>query len=296
MTIIIDSSHDINEEQVRELIEVCHEENYLLGILKSNKLICKHIAYIEGKLVGLIMAWKNDFHPYCTYFRLLTNPLYNSSEIESKLYARLGKQNLPLQTSIWETATNLKQFYESRGFIEIRRTYMPVLKVDAVHEDLWIVENRSIKTLKAVLVNPPLKTKLLQFVRKTYKETHLDNPVAEKSLEEWENLLLDDVLVDGSFIYLDTFEFGWSGSVRFDFLQCLLIKQIHYAKERNVQFLQGEFDTTSPYAMFSLRILPFDPCPTWVTYQNKFNDRNEGETFWSNMKMKLLKFSKAPYI
>ncbi|WP_391122214.1 hypothetical protein [Psychrobacillus sp. L3] len=281
------SSHEIDEEQIRELIEFCQEDYFLLGILKSTKLVFKHTAYIEGKLVGVIMAWKNDFHPYCTYFRLLANPLYSSWNIESKLIAKLGKQNLPLQTSIWETATNLKQFYESNGFKEIRRTYMPVLKVDAV--DLEIVDDCSIKTLKEILLNPTLKIKLLHFVRKTYEETHLDNPVAEKSLEEWEQLLVDDVIVDGSFIYLDkleqnikaysflhesdqpyTLELGWCGSVKFDFLQSLLLKQLHYAKEHNVEFLQGEFDTTSPYAMFSLGALPFEPCPTWITYQKIF--------------------------
>ncbi|WP_391209308.1 hypothetical protein [Psychrobacillus sp. L4] len=278
------SSHEIDEEQIRELIEFCQEDYFLLGILKSKKLIFKQTAYIEGKLVGVIMAWKNDFHPYCTYFRLLTNPRFSSWNIESKLIAKLGKQNLPLQTSIWETATNLKQFYETNGFKEIRRTYMPTLKVDAV--DLEIVDDCSIRTLKEILFNPTLKINLLQFVRKTYEETHLDNPVAEKSLEEWEKLLVEDVLVEGSFIYLDkleqnikaysflhesdqpnTLELGWCGSVEFDFLQSLLFKQLHYAKEHNVEFLQGEFDTTSPYAMFSLGVLPFEACPTWITYQ-----------------------------
>ncbi|QFF98949.1 hypothetical protein PB01_08950 [Psychrobacillus glaciei] len=279
------SSHEIDEEQMRELIEFCQEDYFLLGILKSKKLIFKQTAYIEGKLVGVIMAWKNDFHPYCTYFRLLTNPFYSSWNIESLLLAKLGKQSLPLQTSIWESTTNLKQLYEANGFKEIRRTYMPVLKVDAV--DLEIVNDCSIKKLKELLINPTLKIKLLQFVRKTYEETHLDNPVADKSLEEWEKLLIEDVLVEGSFIYLDkleqnvkaysflhesdqpnTLELGWCGGVEFDFLHSLLLTQLHYAKEHNVEFLQGEFDTTSPYAMFSLSALPFAPSSAWVTYRN----------------------------
>lgn len=288
MKLKIDNSHEIEEVQIKELIDLCHEDYYLLGILKSNKLVFKHTAYIEEKLVGVIMGWKSEFHPYCTYFRLLTNPFYSSNEIENKLFAKLGKQNLPLQTSIWETAINLKQFYESNGFREIRRTYMPVLKVDSINDDLGIAYDRLIKTLKEILINPTLKNKLLHFVRKTYEETHLDNPVADKSLKEWEELLLDDVLIDGSLIYLDsleqnikaysflhksaqphTFELGWCGSVGFDFLQCLLRKQIHYAKSCNVHFILGEFDTTSPEAMFSLATLPFEPCPTWITYQNK---------------------------
>lgn len=286
MNIIIDSSNEINVEQVEKLIDLCHEDYYILKILKSNKLLFRRNAYLGGKLVGMVMAWKNEFHPYCTYFRLLTNPSYTREDIEAKLFAELRKGELPFQTTIWETVTHLKEYYESSGVKEIRRTYMPILKVDAVIAQVERVEDCLIKTLKDVLTNQLLKLKLLQFVRKTYEETHLDNPVAKKSLEEWEKLLLDDVLVEGSFIYLDkfeqnieaysflhdsaqpaTFELGWCGCVRFEFLQRLLVKQIYYAKECNAHFLQGEFDTTSPFAMFSMKALPFEPCPTWITYQ-----------------------------
>lgn len=286
LNLIIYKYNENDEKQVSHLINLCKEEQYLLRILKSEKLVLCYTAHIQNKVVGIIFVWKNDFHPYCTYFRLLTNPFYSNWNIEAKLLAKLGKQNLPLQTSIWETATKLKQFYESNGFKEIRRTYMPVLKLDAIENHLELVDDCSIKTLKEISMNSTLKINLLQFVKKTYEETHLDNPVVEKSLEEWEKLLVEDVIVDGSFIFLDkceqnikaysflhesdqpsSLELGWCGSVELDFLRPLLLKQLHYTKEHNVEFLQGEFDTTSPYAMFSLGVLPFDPCPTWITYQ-----------------------------
>lgn len=288
LDVIIHRYTESDEEQVKQLIDVCQEQAYLLRILKSKRLKFGFTARIATKVVGLVMGWKSDFHPHCTYIRILTNPFYNGWNIEEKLFSKMGKQALPLQTSIWETANNLKQFYESNGFQEIRRTYMPILNVNEVINHVEIVGDRSIKTLNEVLLNPTLKMILVQFVRKTYEETHLDNPVVEKTVEEWEELMLADVLGDGSFIYLDaceqnikaysflhtsdepnTFELGWCGSVGFDFLKCLLIKQIHYAKTSNIPFLQGEFDTTSPDAMFSLGILPFAPCPTWITYQYK---------------------------
>ena len=47
---------------------------FLRGMHKKNN-ICTYEAYENEILVGLITAWKSEFHPYCTYFALATKQL-----------------------------------------------------------------------------------------------------------------------------------------------------------------------------------------------------------------------------
>lgn len=97
-----------------------------------------------------------------------------------------------------------------------------------------------------------------------------------------------DVITDGTYLCIDskeevlaysflheseeddTLEFGWCGAnnVRnVDLLLDLTKYQIEYAVKNNINFIIGEFDTTDNYAMEVLESLPFESCPTWITYQ-----------------------------
>lgn len=42
-----------------------------------------------------------------------------------------------------------------------------------------------------------------------------------------------------------------------------------YANKHGYSFIQGEFDSTSIYAMEILKSVPFNPCATWITYQKE---------------------------
>ena len=97
-------------------------------IIKQNVRILPTIKNV----VGVFFAWGNNFHPYCTYFRIYTHPFYAELHIEEFLLNEIQKREnfkLPLQTSIWETSAHLKDYYEQNNFMEIRRTYMPILDV-----------------------------------------------------------------------------------------------------------------------------------------------------------------------
>lgn len=103
-------------------------------------------------------------------------------------------------------------------------------------------------------------------------------------------ILADDVLLDGSFLIIDeehqimaysflhtsekdnTVELGWCGTHTIDdlsLLKLLVFEQFMYANKHGYSFIQGEFDSTSIYAMEILKSVPFNPCPTWITYQKK---------------------------
>ena len=237
---------------------------------------------------------KSCFHPNCTYFRILANPFYNILDVEENLLTKAlerKKETRPWQTSFWETASKLKVVYKNNGFEEIRRTYMPKLKVSNVSNDISC-DKYIIKTLNEILPNETLTEQLTLLVKRIYEETHAVNPVAEMPIAKWRELILaDDVITAGSYFCIDenegnilaysflhdsdekdAFDLGWCGALTTEHIQMipqLVNHQIKYAIEQKTQFLNGEFDTTDLYAMKVLESFPFEPAPSWITVQKQ---------------------------
>lgn len=295
MQIIIKEYESKDEEKLSHLLNLCSEEDYLLNVVNSSKRKFAYSAFIENELIGIMIAWTSSFHPYCTYFRIISNPFYKKIKIEEQLLSKVEEFeiiNFPLQTSIWETSANLKNVYENNGFIEIRRTYMPLLRITNVRDDIPYNndEYSVIKSLKEIMSNEGLFEKLTRVVKRNYEKTHLVNPVVERGLDKWKEMILtDDVVLNGSYIYLDndekdiiaysflhesdkesTLELGWCGtseSKNMGLISQLTYQQVRYALNNDFEFIIGEFDTTDMHAMEVLSALPFAPCPTWITYQ-----------------------------
>lgn len=281
-------------EQVEKLLKLCNEDRSLLNVLSSLGLKFAYSAIVNKELIGITFAWKSSFHPNCTYFRILANPFYNILDIEEKLLAKVierKKETCPLQTSLWEASVTLNSVYKSNGFKEIRRTYMPKLKVTSVSNDIFC-DKYIIKTLNGILPNETLTEQLILLVKRIYEETHAVNPVAEMTIAKWRELILaDDVITAGSYICIDedeknilaysflhdsdekdAFDLGWCGASKTEQIEMipqLVLHQIKYAIEQNIQFLNGEFDTTDPYAMKVLESFPFEPAPSWITVQKE---------------------------
>lgn len=284
-----------DKEDCEQILDVWAEESSFLHILTSSKLIYAFTAKLKGEVVGIIIVWENDYHPYSTFFRILIHPSFYQMGIEEKLLSTVDNNEellRPLQTSIWETDYLLKEVYENNGFKEIKKTYLPTLKIT---DDLLIGANNKdyrIRALANISSDGSLMKKLSKLVKRIYEQTHLDYPVAELSLADWERLIMaDDLIMDGSFVYLDStetdvlaysflhysekedrLELGWSGSrddQHMDLILQLVSSQIVYGKKYEFQFMEGEFDTTSKYAMKIYNSIPFPSGPTWIAYQKK---------------------------
>ncbi|MGG1849037.1 GNAT family acetyltransferase [Bacillus wiedmannii] len=293
--LVIEKYSRSNELKVKQLIDLYNEDSYLFNLLRDNKTKCAYVAYYKKDVVGTFLTWNNNFHPYCTYFRIYTNPFYSVLHIEQIFLTEILKREnfkLPLQTSIWETSAHLKAYYEEHNFTEIRRTYMPILDVRKIIAiDTMLHSNYHVQTLSNIESNNSFFEKLAHLVKTNYEDTHLANPVASYPLETWkEQILTDDVLLDGSFVMIDeenkiiaysflhtserdnTVELGWCGTQtteNLSLLKLLVFKQSMYASEHGYSFIQGEFDSTSIYAMEILKSFPFNPCATWITYQKE---------------------------
>ncbi|MCR8642838.1 hypothetical protein NV379_09210 [Paenibacillus sp. N1-5-1-14] len=75
-------------------------------------------------------------------------------------------------------------------------------------------------------------------------------------------------------------EVGWRGVIEgesFEWIVQLTTEQIRYAMQIGVSTLTYEVDTTDPFAMKILASFPFQPAPTWVTYQKKFLKNNQNK-------------------
>ncbi|PFR85417.1 GNAT family acetyltransferase [Bacillus cereus] len=293
--LVIESYNRSNELKVKQLIDLYNEESYLFHLLRNNKTKCAYVAYYKKDVVGIFFTWDSNFHPYCTYFRIYTHPFYSELHIEEYLFSEIQKREnfkLPLQTSIWETSAHLKTYYEQNSFMEIRKTYMPILDIQKIIPiETTLHSNYHVQTLSTIFSNNNIFEKLAHLVKKNYEYTHLANPVAPFSLETWQEIILaDDVLLDGSFLIIDkehqivaysflhtsekdnTVELGWCGTHTIDdlsLLKLLVFEQFMYANKHGYSFIQGEFDSTSIYAMEILKSFPFNPCPTWITYQKE---------------------------
>ena len=297
MQIIIKEYQKRDHEQIKELLDLSFEEKGLLRILNSSSLKFAYSAFAEDKLVGVVFGWISSFHPHCTYFKILSNPLYSQSDVVEILLSKVeGLETIdsPLQTSIWETLINLKNVYTKNGFKEIRRTYIPILDVsDFKVENLPLSEkDHMLKSLAEISSNNELMEKLVLLVKRNYEETHKVNPAVAKGLEEWKSQVLgNDVIAKGSYVFLDTYgndilaysflhesedehayELGWCGSSGSNYRRIipqLMLQHIKYSRSHDVKSIIGEFDTTDISAMEVLKVFPFAPSPTWITYQKK---------------------------
>ncbi|WP_270342965.1 GNAT family acetyltransferase [Bacillus mobilis] len=293
--LIIEKYSRSNELKVKQLIDLYNEDSYLFNLLRDSKTKCAYVACYKKDVVGIFFTWSSSFHPYCTYFRIYTNPFYSELHIEQFLLNEILKREnfeLPLQTSIWETSAHLKAYYEEHNFTEIRRTYMPILDVQKIIPiDTMLHSNYDVQSLSNILSNNSFFEKLAHLVKTNYEDTHLANPVASFPLKAWkEQILADDALLNGSFVIIDeeneiiaysflhtsekdtTVELGWGGThttENLSLLKLLVFKQAMYASKHGYSFIQGEFDSTSIHAMEILKSFPFNPCATWITYQKE---------------------------
>lgn len=49
----------------------------------------------------------------------------------------------------------------------------------------------------------------------------------------------------------------------------LTLRQVACAADQGVTIIQGEFGSTSPWAMIQMGAFPFRPAPCWITFQRR---------------------------
>ncbi|MCU9614834.1 GNAT family acetyltransferase [Caldibacillus lycopersici] len=308
----IKQNNQSNEGIVKNLLTSFFgaDTNSILDFLRkwnSKNIICTYEGYDNEKLVGIIICWKNSFHPYCTYFSIAIDRNYElPHNVITLLLQRMETtvgEIYPLQTSIWETNYLLKTYYEKKGFHEIRRTYIPSLKISAITEDDYLntpsKNHQSVCNLNDIENNKYLKEQLITLVRDTYELTHKANLVATLDLGKWEAMIFaDDTILEASYVVIEnqeilafallhdsdtpaTLELGWRGAKKFEDLSLIVLLtcyQFNYGKDNAYEWVETEIDTTDPFQLELLHHFPFAPTPTLITYQKVFSRRRNSES------------------
>lgn len=292
-----------NEEQVNGLLSSCFSEednqskrHFLQGLKNPNKIYSID-AKLGHSLIGSAVAWNTEFHPFCTYFSIIVNPLYKG-EIGCALLKHIEDYlaiKFPIQTSVWETSFSLKSLYENNGFREVRRTNISKLNLSLVPNRNAIINKFQLAPLQNLVVslseissNHKLKVKVITLVKETYKQTHKVNPLGVHEIEKWEQIIFGkNTILEGSYIIVNNndvlgfallhgsddpnhLEFGRRGkkaNSEDNIILLLTTYQIHFAKCRGYTSIKGEFDNTDPYSMELLNYFPFSPSPTLITLQ-----------------------------
>lgn len=164
---------------------------------------------------------------------------------------------------------------------------MPTLKV-ADHMNVFFQpkEKYKLSTVAEIYRNDLLVEELLRLVKRNYERSHEVNPVAKLSLNQWRELTFsDDLIRKGSFLYLkenriiayaflhesneiNMLDLGWVGALEPAYkgeIVSLVYQQLEFARERGVEFISGEFDTTDEYAFAVWESIPFAPTQAWLT-------------------------------
>lgn len=286
----IASMEELERKNVQAFIEENLPDGRYTSILSWPSLSKVFGAKTHGKLAGLILSWKNSFHPHCIYFKIVLEETTGPDGIAEKLLSELARNSAsPLQTSIWEEDLHFMQFYESKGLKLIRKTFIPVAAIDSLALKTTVFSNYKVFTLLEISQNKALKYKLAQFTKQIYEETHLANPAVVLEAAAWEKLIYsedtllelsccivdenDDILAF-SYIHEETktqIELGWVGYSRNNDWELLnlVLQQIIKAKQKGYKSITGEFDSTSTYAMFIYQNLHFPKAVCLNTYQLK---------------------------
>ncbi|WP_042225094.1 hypothetical protein [Oceanobacillus manasiensis] len=283
-------------EEVKDIPEWIRKEDEgkeLLNIVVTSSYQHAFTAWENNALVGILVSWYNQFHPHCTYIKIMSNSKTDDELVVGALMNRLKQKEVkyPLQTSLWESSIEHRNTLKAYGFMEIRRTYLPCLNSEQIiGKPVLNLENAYLLSLTEVKENITLRDELINLVKSNYERSHMVNPVATLNISDWEELIFaEDLIERGSYLAIekgsqkllaysflhhsteqDRVELGWCGTndnKDINLLQNLVSCQLYYIKSEGFQKVEGEFDTTDPFAMEILKSFPFKQTEAWITYQ-----------------------------
>ena len=130
------------------------------------------------------------------------------------------------------------------------------------------VQDEQILSIRQIRNNEARMDSFVQLCKKTYTETHIDNPVANLPIESWRHAAMDGLMEEHSYVMVNgleitafsllyesdekSWELGWIGVddlSRISDLDKLIHKQLEDAVKHNISFIEKEVDSTCPYSL-----------------------------------------------
>lgn len=248
--------------------------------------------FLAGKTIGTSTYWINDFHPTALNFAAYLSPQVALAEQE-RLFQQMIKeleqvarkmQKKALITYDYAPQLVFNTLAKDNGFHLIRTTVMPKMPLSSALDQtkaIKIASDFELISLTALKKCPEQLAELTRQSYADYQENHRANPVADLSLEKWQEVIYADQLLDAPLVlrvknqlaaYCFTFEdhpheltWGWMGAVKPELLDFLQQRQLSWAQAK-YQTLTGEFDSTDKLATRTYRNYAFELCPVYETY------------------------------
>ncbi|MFD1205370.1 MULTISPECIES: hypothetical protein [Sporosarcina] len=236
----------------------------------------------SGDVKAFVSAHSSSIHPFCVYIRIAYEE--DTEGLERIVEYLKNAFQKPLFFLIDNRFASLMDVLSGSGFQLVRQT-------DIVHfiaDYFSSIENESIYPIADIIDHPKLLASLVLLSKQKYAETHTGNPMAELPIEKWKQFIIDGLLQECSYVAITgekvvgfslmyglserSYELGWVGvedNDQMDVLDIMLRKQLQYAKEHGIHFIEKEVDSTCPYSIHICKSLFYDIKETWYSYVSR---------------------------
>ena len=248
----------------------------------------KDIYVIENEKEILVAAstHKSFWHPNCIYVRIAYDLARTDEQILQSIISELKSiYEQSLFFLLDDRFTQLQKLLTRNQFRMIRET--EIIHIDPTHSFGETMQEEEILSIRQIRSNEGRMDSLVQLCKKTYTETHTDNPVATLPTESWRNAALDGLMEEHSYVIVNgqnisafsllyegdenSWELGWIGVddlSRISNLDQLIHKQLEDAVNHNISFIEKEVDSTCPFSLHICKSVLYDVAETLYAYVN----------------------------
>lgn len=260
------------------------ERNFIMSLYsKKNKGI---YSFDDEKGLAIVASTQQStWHPHCIYVRLA----YDLSRIDVDalqfMIAELKEQfDKPLFILNDNRFESLGEVLLSSGFRFIRKTEVIFIKP----QPREMAIEHTVKPISEISTDPILMTSLFDLCKRIYTETHLDNPVGDFPLGSWEDIIMEDLKKENSYVVVNenkviafslmyevdeqNWDLGWVGvqnPVEMNLLDEIITIQIKDATRLGIIAIEKEVDSTCPYSLHIVESLSFDVSETLYAFMSK---------------------------
>lgn len=261
------------------------ERNFIMNM---NSKMNKGIFSIadENGLVVVATTHNSTWHPHCVYVRLAYDfNRVNDGELQLMIDELKEQFDKPLFFLIDNRFKGLDEVLLNNGLRFIRKTEVIMIRPQ---KRVGLANDRKLTAISEITNDPILMSSLLELCERIYTETHLDNPVGDFPLTSWEDIIMEDLNVENSYVVInenkviafsfmypaDTYnwELGWLGVqdlAELTLLDEVIAIQVHDATKLGITAIEKEVDSTCPYSLHIVESLSYDVSETLYAFMSK---------------------------
>lgn len=238
----------------------------------------------NDEILAVASTHKSTWHPNCIYVQLAYD-LNGVDELalQSLITELEKKYDLPLFFLLDDRFYGLIEILNQNQFRMIRKT--EIIHIESTLRKGETVQDERIFSINEIRTNEARLDSFVQLCKKTYTETHTDNPVAHLPIESWRHAALDGLVEEFSYVLVEglevtafslmyesdekVWELGWIGvddDSRLNDLDKLIHQQVEHAITHAISFIEKEVDSTCPYSLHICKSVKYKVAETLYAY------------------------------